>query len=1337
MVKIGVGVFVKQVLYKIVQLVTSFALLLSLTAPLSIQSADAAQTGIGSRTQQIAAGMYHSLALKSDGTVVAWGPAFFEEVKVPADLTGVVSIAAGSSHSLALKSDGTVVAWGDNYYGQTTVPADLTGVVSITAGGWHSLALKSDGTVVAWGDNSLGQKDVPADLTGVVSIAAGQYQSLALKLDGTVVAWGKNVFVQPITVPAGLTDVVAIAAGSSHSLALKSDGTVVAWGYNGNGQTNVPAGLTGVVSIAAKSDTSMALKSDGTVVAWGNNYFGQATVPADLNGVVSIAAGPDHSLALKSDGTVVAWGSNGYGQITVPGSDNLVGLTVQEGPLDSPFSSADTSYTYYYNGLSVSDVHVTATLEETAHTSLSINGQPQASGSIATVSFSGESTVIPVRVEPYFKPGKTYTITVMRDSTPPDIQFDLNGNATPSKYASTRVEVTDAESGLDPASVQYAWSLNTAVPTDGWANFVSGETLERTGVDGNWYLHVRAVDKVGNVANVVSQAYALSTPPTVVVSSTAGGTVNAAFPITITFSEPVDDLDDGSIMVGNGTVSNVARSSTSVYTATITPIVSGHAVTVRVLANATSDAAGNGNEASNVATFLYDTTKPVVSFDFTDDQRLAAPPSSVRVSVSEAVYWAADRTELNAGNALPLLSMDKDDEAFTAYTASYEEANRTYTLTFDGKLDDGVYTVSVLGNTVENVYHNTLAATSASFIVAVPVVTGISGNRTGFTNAGWSAVVDITGHNLTGQSVSVYVDGEAAASAHVISDTSASAVITLPPNTSASDNIHILTVYVNGVEAAGRSVTMIVHAPSGNADLSGLSLSPGSLSPSPFAATTTAYTASVGNNIGSVTVTPSVADSTATVTASVYGKAGELVQGPLVLPSGMASPPLLLEAGSNRIAVVVTAESGTTKTYNLTVTRAVSHSNTAPGGGSMPDVAKPIIDLNGTSLDPDTLDISVPSVTLIATPNQDGMAYVSIPAIILADLADKNDSLMIEIQTPYGSYQVPLGLASLIPELKDLLVANNLNAEDICFKITLTDKSGDRAIQAVLADGMPNGKRIGAVVDFHMEIVNGKSGKTIGASNRFSEALTRIITMPKDMTGMPEQWGAFRYNESTKEFEFVPARTEQVNGAWVVSIRSYSNSVYVVAEQAVSFADVQNHWSQSLVQLAAAKGLVSGVGNGRYAPDKSVTRAEFAAMLVRALGRGASTSDSAAPYGDVQPNAWYFAEVAEAKELGLLDFAIGGWIMPDQPLTREEMASMLAAAMKLEKLSTSGNHSTLESYKDIAEINPAFMADVRMVVELNVMTGISKNTFRPKGETTRAEAATVLIRILKAHEWID
>lgn len=263
----------------------------------------------------MATGEVHSLALKSNGMIDAWGGGnSYGQNNIPAGLSQVVDIAAGgnfwledSSHSLALKSDGSVVGWGYDHGGDNVVPAGLGQVTAIAAGRSHGVALKTDGTVVTWGYNPHGGIEVPSGLSDVVDVSARGFYSLALKVDGTVVTWGSNFdgakWVDA-TSPVGLRDVVAISAGRFHSLALKHDGTVVAWGNNTLGQTNVPPGLANVVSISAGGFHSMALKQDGTVVTWGSNTHGQCNIaPAAFSGVKLISAGILHSLAvIQSEG---------------------------------------------------------------------------------------------------------------------------------------------------------------------------------------------------------------------------------------------------------------------------------------------------------------------------------------------------------------------------------------------------------------------------------------------------------------------------------------------------------------------------------------------------------------------------------------------------------------------------------------------------------------------------------------------------------------------------------------------------------------------------------------------------------------------------------------------------------------------------------------------------------------------------------------------------------------------------------------------------------------------------------------------------------------------------
>ncbi len=257
----------------------------------------------------VSAGARHNLALRRDGSVVAWGAT--DQTNVSADLTNVLAVSAGSDHSVALSADGTVAAWGgSNNVGQTNVPASLSNVVAIAAGGSHSLALKADGTVVGWGLNASGQITIPAALTNVVAISAGSNHSIALRADGKVFAWGSNAYGQT-SVPTNLADVVAIAAGASHSLALRRDGSVAAWGLSSYGQITVPAGLSNVIAIAAGGFHSLAVKSDGTLVAWGAGTnsvpatypnLGQAFIPPCVTNIIAVSGGDAHTLALAGDG---------------------------------------------------------------------------------------------------------------------------------------------------------------------------------------------------------------------------------------------------------------------------------------------------------------------------------------------------------------------------------------------------------------------------------------------------------------------------------------------------------------------------------------------------------------------------------------------------------------------------------------------------------------------------------------------------------------------------------------------------------------------------------------------------------------------------------------------------------------------------------------------------------------------------------------------------------------------------------------------------------------------------------------------------------------------------
>jgi alpha-tubulin suppressor-like RCC1 family protein len=226
------------------------------------------------------------------------------EPALPPGLSNVVAVAAGGEHSLAIRADGTVAAWGSNNCGQTNVPPGLGNVVAVAAGGSHSLAARADGTVVAWGNDDYGLRTVPPGSSNVVAVAAGYSHSVALREDGTVVAWGNQEHGVTI-VPSGLTNVVAVSAGQCHSLAVRADGTVAVWGYDGHGEPSVPPGLSNVVAATASGYSSLAVCANGTVVIWGEGgcrTFAPGAAPELVGQLASAAVGAWRCLAAADAG---------------------------------------------------------------------------------------------------------------------------------------------------------------------------------------------------------------------------------------------------------------------------------------------------------------------------------------------------------------------------------------------------------------------------------------------------------------------------------------------------------------------------------------------------------------------------------------------------------------------------------------------------------------------------------------------------------------------------------------------------------------------------------------------------------------------------------------------------------------------------------------------------------------------------------------------------------------------------------------------------------------------------------------------------------------------------
>ncbi|WHY17193.1 cadherin-like beta sandwich domain-containing protein [Paenibacillus sp. G2S3] len=537
---------------------------------------------------------------------------------------------------------------------------------------------------------------------------------------------------------------------------------------------------------------------------------------------------------------------------------------------------------------------------------------------------------------------------------------------------------------------------------------------------------------------------------------------------------------------------------------------------------------------------------------------------------------------------------------------------------------------------------------------------------------------------------------------------------------------------------------------SGSTDLSALTLSSGSLNPA-FASEITEYSANVDNKVAGIIVTASVYDSSATLT----------VNGNLSI-SSQPSDMINLKVGSNKIPVVVTAVDGSSKTYTIDVNRgaeeAANHdtelSALSLSNGTLTPAFNPELtdytskvnnEVAGITVTASVYDSSA-SFTVNGTPAVNGQTSGTIslnvgsnviPIVVTSSngigktytvtvtRAEAATTQPTESSNPStstgGTNQVspPINRGTVtvnggVLSLNGVKINVPAGAMDSGIAINVTKLSNTSSL---FTEGEL--KLLGDIY----EIIKNKEGD-------FAKAIT--ITLPFDKTKVDLNKsivGLYWLNEQTKKWvQLDNLQVDQESGTVSGTVTHFTKFAVLVSDKTVAptslpdvdFVDIKGHWAEASIRDLVKLGAINGYPDNVFKPDSKITRAEFVTIIVKAFQLQAEVGKV---FGDTKTH-WANEAIATAAALGVVNGYNDGNFGPDEMVTREQVAAIVVRVAQLAEADMSMNFS------DSVKVSTWARSALGAAIAEGILKGYTDGTLKPQGSTTRAEAATIILRAL-------
>ncbi|WCN39674.1 cadherin-like beta sandwich domain-containing protein [Aneurinibacillus uraniidurans] len=1156
-----------------------------------------------------------------------------------------------------------------------------------------------------------------------------------MKVNGSTATSG-TAFNVPLTVG---TNPIAVQVTAQDGITQKTYTVIVTRAPSSN------ANLSGITVYVAglnepfSPDTTTYTQSlaNGATETWVKPTVADANATVTVNGI-SIANGQVSGAIPLQVGsntvTIVVTAQDGTTKIykiiitrAPSNNSNLSGLTSSHGTLSPAFASGTTSYTANVEN-AVSSLTVTPTVADSTAT-VKVNSTSTTSGVASNpISLNVGSNTITVLVTAQDGTSKAYTVTV------------------------TRAAQTDAEA---VAAAKAALDIGYA-GGDSASSVMQNVTLGTTGANGttiNWASNNSAMIAANGAVTRPTHSQGDQTITLTATITKGGESDTKSFTVTVKALAETDTeavaaakaaLDIG--YAGGDSASSVTQNVTLGTTGANGTTVSWSSSNLGVLAvdgTVTRPSNADGNKTVILtASINKGSVTDTKEFNLTVIALSLSPPVNVPIT---GVSLDQSTLSLTAGGATGTL------------TAAVLPANATNKKIIWSSSDQSVATV--LGGVVTPLQKGTTTITVTSESDPTKQATCLVTVEESTTTPDTIAV---TGVSLDQSSLTLTKGGATGTLTAAVRPADATNKKVLwsssDPNVAAVDENGIITP----VEVGTTTITVTTEA-GGYTATSTVTVNPAPLVNVPVTDVVldkTALNLTAGGSTARLTATvkPDNATNKEVMWSSDNSNIATVDANGVVTPKSAGTATITVTtAGGNKTAVcLVTVQQVPSSGGGSAGSGGGGGRSSTPALPSTPSVPNTGVEVlvngevenAGTATTTKVNGQTVTTITVDAKKIEEKLAAEGQHAVITIPVNDKSDVVVgemtgqmvknmeqkqavVEIKTNNATYTLPAQQIN-IDAISDQ-IGKTVALQDIKIHIEIAKPTAGTV--KVVENSAAKGEFMIVAPPLNFTVKGTYGDKTIDVS-KFNAYVERTIALPEGIDPNKVTTGVVVDPDGT--VRHVPTKIVVINGKYFAKVNSLTNSTYSVVWHLLEFKDVEHHWAKQAVNDMGSRMVISGTGNDLFHPDQDITRAEFAAIIVRGLGLKLENGPN--PFADVKAVDWYSSSVQTAYKYNLISGFEDGTFHPMDRITREQATVIIAKAMKTTglhaKLQAKEAEELLQPFTDAKKASEWAKSSLADCLQAGLVSGRNGKQLAPKEYITRAEVAAIVQRLLQKSEFI-